>query len=158
MGRCPVSFRFWPSAMPPRWQSTPRGAQRACAAGFLLGNMALLTTIQFAPEGAPIGRVVEANSSAPTIQFPPQIYAPPSVTSGGSQGVFRAVPYGSAYSAQAMIVATPYSAPIYSPIPNLDGVVRLRAANAVAAMLADLAGSLLAALAYRQCRAAPEAS
>jgi len=36
------------------------GARRARAVGFLVGSVALLITVQIAPDGAPIRRIVEA--------------------------------------------------------------------------------------------------
>jgi hypothetical protein len=66
-------------------------------------------------------------------------------------------PTVSAYSPGDDCGGSIFAPQLISPIPNLVEAVRFRAGNAVAAMIAGPAGSLLWALAYRQCHVASEA-
>lgn len=131
-----------------------RGERQGRAVGFFTASLALLVAIQSAPDAVPIGRIVEALSPAPTITFPPQIYSsPPSGQTARFTQTFPA--YSSPVGVQGTLMVAPYAPALPPALPNSNIVLRTRAANAVGAMLAGLAGSVLGALAYRRTRPAP---
>jgi hypothetical protein len=129
------------------------GARRARAVGFLTGSLALVAAMHFAPQSVPVGRIVEALAPAnvltatPTSQLPvvyPTYSAP---ASGGFRGQTVVAPL---YQSQAA-----YQSGYYVPVSVLNPQAdRTRAGGALAVMLAGFEGSLLGALAHRQCRTA----
>jgi hypothetical protein len=139
-----------------------RGRRQGAATGFAIGALLLALCVQFAQGTVPTGRIVAA-------AFPPQVmpipaaspyYAPPlpaTVAAGNPSLVVQPAAPVPAYAPAPM--AAPSRAWTAYPTPTLainsydyeeQLAARNRAANALAVMIAGLAGSLLGVAAYRR--------
>ena len=147
--------------------ATSHGGKRAVAAGFAIFALAFALCAQFADGTAPTRRLLLAAGVEEWTSFPPQISSPYTsspwtlqvTTNGQSYGQpYYPVPAASAPVAIGAIAAQPTLTAVVTPPIEMPFISKLRAANAVGAMLLGLIGGCLASAAFRRHRTAGDSS
>jgi hypothetical protein len=124
-----------------------RGKAQLRALGFVIVCACVLAILIFAPDAMPTRRILESLGAFQTqINFGP---ISPQPASGVSIPPFN---YG---GASVIVASAPPPLPTTTQ-PTDESLVKLRAANAVAMMLAGLAGSVLGVVAYRRSQETSE--
>jgi hypothetical protein len=150
--------------------ATSNGVKRAIAAGFAIFALAFALCAQFADGTTPTRRLLLAAGVEEWTSFPPQISSPSTsspwtlqVTSNGQsygQPYYPDYPVPAANASVALgaIAAQPTLTAVVAPPIEMPFISKLRAANAVGAMLLGLIGGCLAAAAFRRHRTAGDGS
>lgn len=130
-----------------------RGARQASAIGFVVVSIGLACSLFFAPENLPTERVLTALG----VIKEQIIFASPPAPQMASGGYFLAPAVPNAYATGAALPTLSLRGTVTPTLgtttqPPDDALRKVRAANALATMVAGLIGCVLGALAYRQAR------